>query len=1138
MGFLHSRAWTRSARAFLSLGIVLSLALAVCSPAFAAGGTQGNMTGTVLDATSNAPLANVSVTATSPSGTFHATTDAAGHFALLGIPPDTYGVTLVKAGYSEASVPGFPVFGDETDSVGVIHLTKALKTIASVRSNASGAFQPNQTQDTTTISGARITQALGNANSQNEQQLILAAPGAIQDAQGNITVRGSLNTELGYQYDGVNFTVPFFDGNGSSGYLGNLTGGSGGELQVVSGSGDATQGNIGAGVINIVPPRGTYPAHGGFSALVDEPYFNHQLGLNYSWSTPNNRFSDFMSYDGSRYVPAYAPYGADAATIGAYYGISYTKHDDIQNNFVMRFGHQNNMSLQWLFRTSDQQQWGNYGGLQGAAYYPYNPLSYSSWDFLFPGTTPPGGACGSLCQYDQEVYLLPGVPSTNTPPKSAEEVLWQPLAFNKLGYTWNINSTTFMNLNWANFYQQSGNTNFTAGSSQPGWSEVGGQRIFSELDLTHQFGENHTTTLALRYEDDLPRWNQQSPWFGMLTMGYISQGINGSLEAAGFYPNEPSIDDWYLPLNPGQPVNQTTNPCVGGWNGNTPVNDPYGCYVYDYMLQKGLWKGTLPRIPTEGLDYNHSIFHQSGIGIRDQWAVNSRLNLDYGLRMDIDRLDWGYNVFGGPTKADARSNPSDVTVATKLGSNFLNPRILQPRFAASYRPDVNDSVRFSYGRSVNFFFAQTAGTPYNLSNVPSWMAAMPPKDSAAGGAIFAGTNAPPLANFGPGCGSGWNNAFPASAGVLGHQWPCSNYAQSLYWEGDQFLDAPDLGGDGPPTYNNWDLGWAHRFSRGILNGFGVKLTGFARRGYNVEENTLIANGPPNPVTGQTSAAVFQTNANGVEKTAGLEFNLTSPDYPTGWSGFLTMNYISEFWSAPPVDLGNYANDQLPILNAYEFNANQLYRSAFLPPFQGRLGISYKTASGWKINPIFAFDTGYPIGVGTQTYGGVNGAYVWIPETNFGAATPLGGPNGPGNAYNSSYYVDPANPGTYLNPNIAASRGFNEPALPGNKLTNPHGYLDLDLEYSPHHTPFTLGMYVSNFFNNHYGLWYPNQQYQAVATGVGGPQSGELPGAYPSPNNPLYLAGARDNFPLTWSQYPFQVPYGAGTTIQFYLTTKF
>lgn len=1119
MRFSSAGVWGRLVRPILCLTIVLSLGLSTTSAAFAAGGIQGNLVGTIVDATTQKPIADVRITAKSPSGTFTGSTDANGHFSLLGLPADTYTVDLARQGYAPVSMPGVAVFGDMTNTIGVVHLSKEMKTIARITSRArNGAYQPEATQDTTTISGARITQALGNANSQNEQNLILAAPGAIQDVQGAISVRGSLNTELGYQYDGVNFTVPFFDGNGSSGYLNNLTGGSGGSLQVVSGSGDATQGNIGAGVINIVPPRGTYPATGNFSALVGEPYYQHQLDMNYSWSTPDNRISDFFSYDGSRSVPQYAPYGVNAADVGQYYGVGYTKHDDIQNNLVFRFGHMKDMSLQWLFRTSTQQQWGNYGGLAQASYYPYNPLSYSSWDFLFPGGLP---------EYQNDVFLLPGVPSTDMKPASAEQVVWQPLAFDKIGYTWNINPSTFLNLNWANFYQQTGSTNYTSGSYLPSLAEVGGQRIFSEMDLTHQFGANHTTTLAVRYEDDLPRWNQQSPWFSLLTMGYIYSGINGALTSAGLTANEPGIEDWYLPPTVGQPVNQTTNPCPGG---------PYGCYVYDYMLQNGLWHGSLPRIPTQGIDYHHAIFHEAGIGIRDQWEVNSRLHLDYGLRVDADNLDFGRNIFGGPTLADQYSNPSDVP-ANKLGNDFLRPRIWQPRFAASFQPDLNDSLRFSYGRSVDFFFAQTAGTPFDLSNYPAWMMTMPAKDSGAGQGVFTATGAPVLAPSGPGCGSTYNTAFPASAGVLGHQWPCSNYAQSLYWVGDQFLDAPDLGGKGPPTYNNWDLGWSHQFSKGMFDGFGFRLTGFARRGYNVEENTLIANGPPNPVTGQTSAAVFQTTPNGVEKTYGLEFMLTSPDRPTGFSGFLTMNYISEFSSAPPVNSGNYANDQLPILNAYEFNAGQLYRAAFLPPFQGRLGFSYKTHSGWKINPIFAFDGGFPTGVGSQTYAGVNGAYTWVPATNFGAATPLGGPNGPGNAYNSSYYVDPANPGTYLNPNIAASRGYDEPALPGNKLTKPHGYLDLDFEYSPHNSGLTLGMYVSNVFNNHYGLWYPNQQYQAVATGVGGPQSGLLPGAYPSPNNPFYVAGARDNFPLTLSQYPFQVPYNPGTTIQFYLTRR-
>ncbi len=101
---------------------------------------------------------------------------------------------------------------------GTIRMSKSLKTIVHVNARArNGAFQPTQTQDVTTISGQRITQALGNATSRNEQNLILAAPGAMLDSQGNITVRGSLNVELGYQYDGVNFTIPFFDGNGGGG---------------------------------------------------------------------------------------------------------------------------------------------------------------------------------------------------------------------------------------------------------------------------------------------------------------------------------------------------------------------------------------------------------------------------------------------------------------------------------------------------------------------------------------------------------------------------------------------------------------------------------------------------------------------------------------------------------------------------------------------------------------------------------------------------------------------------------------------------------------------------------------------------------------------------------------------------------
>src|SRR5579871_1430309 len=142
--------------AALSMVIALSMMLSTAIPAFAAGGIQGNLAGTVRDAATQAPLADVGVTAQSPSGSFSGTTDGGGHFTLLGLPADTYTVSFSKAGYDSISMPGVAVFGDETDSVGVVRMNSSLRTIVHVNARArTGAFQPTQTQDVTTISGQR-----------------------------------------------------------------------------------------------------------------------------------------------------------------------------------------------------------------------------------------------------------------------------------------------------------------------------------------------------------------------------------------------------------------------------------------------------------------------------------------------------------------------------------------------------------------------------------------------------------------------------------------------------------------------------------------------------------------------------------------------------------------------------------------------------------------------------------------------------------------------------------------------------------------------------------------------------------------------------------------------------------------------
>ena len=44
-----------------------------------------------------------------------------------------------------------------------------------------------------------------------------------------------------------------------------------------------------------------------------------------------------------------------------------------------------------------------------------------------------------------------------------------------------------------------------------------------------------------------------------------------------------------------------------------------------------------------GVDYHHTVLHEGGVGIRDQWTVNPRLHLDYGLREDITNYDFDVN---------------------------------------------------------------------------------------------------------------------------------------------------------------------------------------------------------------------------------------------------------------------------------------------------------------------------------------------------------------------------------------------------------------------------------------------------------------------------------------------------------------
>ena len=412
-------------------------------------------------------------------------------------------------------------------------------------------------------------------------------------------------------------------------------------------------------------------------------------------------------------------------------------------------------------------------------------------------------------------------------------------------------------------------------------------------------------------------------------------------------------------------------------------------------------------------------------------------------------------------------------------------------------------MRLSYGRSVEFLNAQSAGTPggiYNsarLANVP----------------VLPNTNTLDPATWT--CGSGLNTARVLPGGANrgpagGGFFRCANYLQQYYWAYDQNLDAPDIGNGTSPTYDNYDASYSHQFK----NGFGLKATGFFRRASGLPSSFVLAQGT-DPNTGQILYQVFSVNNNAINKTTGLELNLTTPERPVGFSGFVSATYQNAISSVPPLLL---SEDQLPLITAQSFALGNTYRAGFLSPFVLSAGGTYRTRFGLKVTPTVQFNAGYPTGVGqTVTFNGlINGKAYNVPVSNLGGAAPTAiGYNNTTGKQVSPQYVDPAYPGSYLNPNIAATRGLPEGLNPGSLLTHPTALANLDVEYTfaKHNT---IGFAANNILGNVYYGAQPqsNVYYQPVTTGVAGPATGT-----PLQANPAQTSYANHGFvPLPASSF--------------------
>lgn len=328
----HLMRRTRIMAGFLAIAFVCA-GLVAPQPAFA--GTTGNITGTITDASSGAPLANVKVTAVSLSQTATSTSDAKGFYSIVDIAPDTYTVTFARTGYESATAAGVTVVQDQTVTVNQ-QLHVALRTIASVHSSAqSNLVKPNQGSDVYTVGGAEL-QAATNPGDLHETlyQYLAATPGVTGTGfPAQPRVRGGQVTDLGYEFEGIPIQdriTGFFTTNLSNIGISNI--------EVYTGGLPASGATNGTGFFNSVLKTGTYPAFTNAFLQVTSPEANHYVTLERGAATIDHRFSYYVGFDGVNSTNQY-DYGENTypnLVMRSFDGAGPVKTRDWVSNFVYR----------------------------------------------------------------------------------------------------------------------------------------------------------------------------------------------------------------------------------------------------------------------------------------------------------------------------------------------------------------------------------------------------------------------------------------------------------------------------------------------------------------------------------------------------------------------------------------------------------------------------------------------------------------------------------------------------------------------------------------------------------------------------------------------------------------------------------
>ncbi len=264
-------------------------------------GTTGSLSGTVLDQTAKA-VASAKVTATSPSQTVSATTDASGHFTFASLAPDTYAVSVEKQGYDPVAQAGINVLADQQQTVSVT-TRSSLRVIGRVTTRATtDLVKPGTTADVYSVNAlqqSKFSGLGGGGGLNNAYSAIASVPGAYVPLNQagyfqTIHIRGGDYDQVGYEVDGVPVNRSFDNyPSGTASSLGQQ------ELQVYTGAAPANAEGQGlAGFINQVIRTGTHPGFANADVSIGGPAYYHKASFEFGGATPNRNISYYVGVGG------------------------------------------------------------------------------------------------------------------------------------------------------------------------------------------------------------------------------------------------------------------------------------------------------------------------------------------------------------------------------------------------------------------------------------------------------------------------------------------------------------------------------------------------------------------------------------------------------------------------------------------------------------------------------------------------------------------------------------------------------------------------------------------------------------------------------------------------------------------------